>query len=83
MGLDARRSKSPRPAASPIPLLAPVTRATAPSSRFVIASSYSVGVVPGHAAARHLSLPRTPDFLAAKLVTADTAEQIRQTEGGH
>jgi acetolactate decarboxylase len=31
----------------------------------------------------HLSLPRTPDFLAAKLATADSAEQIRQTEGGH
>jgi acetolactate decarboxylase len=31
----------------------------------------------------HLSLPRTPDFLAAKLATADTVEQIRQTEGGH
>src|SRR5258707_8431724 len=31
----------------------------------------------------HLSLPRTPDFLAAKLATADAAEQIRQAEGGH
>jgi len=31
----------------------------------------------------HLSLPRTPDFLAANLATADAAEQIRQTEGGH
>ena len=31
----------------------------------------------------HLSLPRTPDFLAAELATADAAEQIRQTEGGH
>jgi acetolactate decarboxylase len=31
----------------------------------------------------HLSLPRTPDFLAANLATADSAEQIRQTEGGH
>jgi acetolactate decarboxylase len=31
----------------------------------------------------HLSLPRTPDFLAAQLATADAAEQIRQTEGGH
>jgi acetolactate decarboxylase len=31
----------------------------------------------------HLSLPRTPEFLAAKLATADAAEQIRQTEGGH
>jgi acetolactate decarboxylase len=30
----------------------------------------------------HLSLPRTPDFLGAKLATADSAEQIRQTEGG-
>jgi acetolactate decarboxylase len=30
----------------------------------------------------HLSLPRTPDFLAANLATADSAEQIRQTEGG-
>jgi acetolactate decarboxylase len=30
----------------------------------------------------HLSLPRTPDFLAAKLATPDAAEQIRQTEGG-
>jgi acetolactate decarboxylase len=31
----------------------------------------------------HLSLPRTPDFLAANLTTADSAEQIRQAEGGH
>jgi acetolactate decarboxylase len=31
----------------------------------------------------HLSLPRTPDFLAATLATADSAEQIRRTEGGH
>jgi acetolactate decarboxylase len=31
----------------------------------------------------HLSLPRTPDFLAASLATADSDEQIRQTEGGH
>jgi acetolactate decarboxylase len=31
----------------------------------------------------HLSLPRTADFLAANLVTADSAEQIRETEGGH
>jgi hypothetical protein len=31
----------------------------------------------------HLSLPRTPDFLAAKLAAADSAEQIRQTEGGN
>jgi acetolactate decarboxylase len=31
----------------------------------------------------HLSLPRTADFLAANLATADSAEQIRQTEGGH
>jgi acetolactate decarboxylase len=31
----------------------------------------------------HLSLPRTADFLAANLVSADAAEQIRQTEGGH
>jgi acetolactate decarboxylase len=31
----------------------------------------------------HLSLPRTPDFLGAQLATADAAEQIRQTEGGH
>jgi acetolactate decarboxylase len=31
----------------------------------------------------HLSLPRTPDFLAANLATPDAAEQIRQTEGGH
>jgi acetolactate decarboxylase len=31
----------------------------------------------------HLSLPRTTDFLAAQLATADAAEQIRQTEGGH
>jgi acetolactate decarboxylase len=31
----------------------------------------------------HLSLPRTPDFLAAELATADAAEQIRQSEGGH
>jgi len=31
----------------------------------------------------HLSLPRTPGFLAAELATADAAEQIRQTEGGH
>jgi acetolactate decarboxylase len=31
----------------------------------------------------HLSLPRTPEFLAAKLATADAAAQIRQTEGGH
>ena len=31
----------------------------------------------------HLSLPRTPDFLAAKLAKVDAAEQIRQTEGGH
>src|SRR5258707_24256 len=30
-----------------------------------------------------LSLPCTPDFLAANLATADAAEQIRQTEGGH
>ena len=31
----------------------------------------------------HLSLPRTPDFLAAKLAKVDAAEQIRQTEDGH
>ena len=31
----------------------------------------------------HLSLPRTPDFLAANLATAGSAEQIRQAEGGH
>jgi acetolactate decarboxylase len=31
----------------------------------------------------HLSLPSTPDFLTASLATADSAEQIRQTEGGH
>jgi acetolactate decarboxylase len=31
----------------------------------------------------HLSLPRTADFLAANLATADSAEQIRRTEGGH
>jgi alpha-acetolactate decarboxylase len=31
----------------------------------------------------HLSLPRTPDFLAANLATTDVAEQIRRTEGGH
>jgi acetolactate decarboxylase len=31
----------------------------------------------------HLSLPRTPDFLTANLATADSAEQIRQAEGGH
>jgi acetolactate decarboxylase len=31
----------------------------------------------------HLSLPRTPDFLAAQLAAADSAEQIRQTEGGN
>jgi acetolactate decarboxylase len=31
----------------------------------------------------HLSLPRTPDFLAANLATTDSAEQIRQAEGGH
>jgi alpha-acetolactate decarboxylase len=31
----------------------------------------------------HLSLPRTPDFLAANLATADSADQIRQAEGGH
>jgi acetolactate decarboxylase len=29
----------------------------------------------------HLSLPRTPAFLAATLTAADSAEQIRQTEG--
>jgi acetolactate decarboxylase len=31
----------------------------------------------------HLSLPRTPAFLAATLTAADSAEQIRQAEGGH
>jgi acetolactate decarboxylase len=31
----------------------------------------------------HLSLPRTPDFLAANLASANSAEQIRQAEGGH
>ena len=31
----------------------------------------------------HLSLPHTPDFLAANLAPADSAEQIRKTEGGH
>ncbi|MDT5399770.1 MAG: acetolactate decarboxylase [Mycobacterium sp.] len=31
----------------------------------------------------HLSLPRTSDFLAAHLATADVAEQVRQAEGGH
>jgi acetolactate decarboxylase len=31
----------------------------------------------------HLSLPRTPDFLGANLAAADSAEQIRRTEGGH
>ena len=31
----------------------------------------------------HLSLPRTADFLTANLATADSAEQIRRTEGGH
>jgi hypothetical protein len=30
----------------------------------------------------HPSLPRTPDFLNAHLASANTAEQIRQTEGG-
>jgi acetolactate decarboxylase len=30
----------------------------------------------------HLSLPRTPEFLAATLATADSAEQIRHAEGG-
>jgi len=29
----------------------------------------------------HLSLPRTPAFLAATLTAADSAEQIRQAEG--
>ncbi|TLH66915.1 acetolactate decarboxylase [Mycolicibacterium aubagnense] len=31
----------------------------------------------------HLSLPRTPQFLNAALDSADTAAQIRKTEGGH
>jgi acetolactate decarboxylase len=31
----------------------------------------------------HLSLPRTADFLAANLATADSADQIRRAEGGH
>jgi acetolactate decarboxylase len=31
----------------------------------------------------HLSLPRTPAFLAATLTAADSAAQIRQAEGGH
>ncbi|BBY67225.1 acetolactate decarboxylase [Mycolicibacterium helvum] len=31
----------------------------------------------------HLSLPRTPQFLAAALGSADSAAQIRKAEGGH
>ena len=30
----------------------------------------------------HLALPRTEPFLTANLTSADTAAQIRQTEGG-
>lgn len=31
----------------------------------------------------HLSMPDTPDFRHADFTAADTAEQIRETEGGH